>query len=266
MDYGAHDLRHAYRQLGVERGRVVLVRSDLRLLGLFDAPDQREAVRHHVQTLCDLVDLSEGTLVVPTASLGLCNTSVPFDPDATPSEMGVLSEFIRRMPGAVRSFHPFVSYSAVGRQAEEICREVSRHAFGLETPKARMLERDALCLSVGCQPRFTATTVHHAELCMGVPYRYVKEFEHPVMRDGLPRKELFYLYVWYRQCDMERDFNQKIFAAYAERAANLRQTALGRGKAWSYPMREFFHSAVRSLKDDIYAWLQAPPTVRPYRD
>lgn len=266
MDYGANDLKQAYRQIGVERGRVVLVRSDLRLLGLFDTPDQRDTARRHAEVLCDLVDLSEGTLVVSTASLALCNTPVPFDPDTTPGEMGVLSEYVRQMPGAVRSFHPFVSYCAVGRQAEEICRDVSRHAFGLETPKARMIERDALCLSVGCQPRFTATTVHHAELVMGVPYRYVKEFEHPVVRGGLTRKELFYLYVWYTQCDMERDFNQKIFGAYAERAENLRLTGLGRGRAWSYPMREFFRSALRSLKDDIYSWLQAPPTVRPYRD
>ena len=219
----------------------------------------------HFNALADLVDLGLGTLVVSTACDSLCNTDTPFDIKQTPSERGVLPEFIRRQPSAVRSRHPFMSYTAIGSDADFICKDVSRHSFGLESPKDRMLRRDAMYLSIGLEPRWTCTYVHHMEMLMGVPYRYTKEFSHPVVQeDGRVARELFYMFVWYRGVDLERDVNVKIFNHYRQSGYPLAKASLGDGAVYGYRCADFCESTATFLKDDIYGWLSRPPRSRPY--
>lgn len=265
MKYKHSDIKEAYKKVGVEKGRVVLIKSDLRYLGNYDRPDKMAVLHAHFNSLSDLIDLAEGTLVVPTSSTFLCNTDTPFDPDKTPSERGVLSEYIRKQEGAIRSFHPFMSYTAIGKHASYICHDVSRHAFGPETPKDRMLSLDALNISVGLPPQATCSIVHHVEMAMGVPYRYTKEFLHPVVRNNCIQKELFYLYVWYRDIGIKRNRNKNIFKHFFDSGYKVQETELGRGKIYSYSSGQFYKSTVDFLKHNIYGWLDEPPFKRPYR-
>lgn len=224
------------------------------------------ALEAHFNALAELVDLGVGTLVVSTASDSLCNTDTPFDIQNTPSERGVLTEFIRQKPEAVRSRHPFMSYTAIGADAESICGNVSRHSFGLESPKDRMLKRDAMYLSIGLEPRWTCTYVHHIEMLMGVPYRYTKEFSHPmVLEDGRVENELFYLFVWYRGVDLERNINVKIFDHYHKSKYPLACAKLGSGMVFGYRCADFCESTADLLRKDIYGWLSRPPRKRPFR-
>lgn len=265
MRYHFEQLCEAYRQVGVAEQRVVMLRSDLRLLGLYDRSDGRDLLAAHYDALCEVMDLSRSTLVVCTSTHSLCNTDIPFDIDNTPSEMGVLSEYIRTRPGAIRSRHPFLSWTAIGREAPDICTDVARHGFGLETPKARMIERNAMYLSVGLPPNETASIIHHVEFLMGVPYRYVKEFIHPMLVGGQIVREPFYLYVWYRNIDFQRDHCRKIFKMFRDAGHTIRQAPLGNGFVYGYSMAELYHFAIQAFKKDLYLWMTAPPENPPYR-
>lgn len=266
MSYTIDDIKAAYAAVGVARGRVVLAKTDLRYLGAFDNPKRSAVLNAHFTALSDLIDFSVGTLVVSTDSPSLCNTTTPFDLNATPSEMGVFTEFVRKQSGAVRSRHPFKSHAAIGAHAERICTGVSRHGGGLETPKDRMLELDAMYLSIGLEPRWTCSYVHHIEQLMAVPYRYTKEFEHPMVQsNGEIEKELFYLYLMYRGLDVTRNRNVKIFEHYYKCGFTIRQAALGDGFVWGYRCRDFCKAAADYLRIDIYGWLDGPPRERPYR-
>lgn len=258
--YTIKNIEHALDELDIQRGDCVLVRADLRYLGLF-APEPRQAPAVLFQALAHRVDLTVGTLLVPTGSLSLCNSSTPFDPKTTPSELGVFSEYVRTREGAVRSFHPFFSYTALGAEAEEICSSVPRHAFGPRSIKDRLVTRGAKMLSLGAHPRFTCTTVHHAEFMVGVPYRYTKEFIHPVVRNGILQNELFYLYVYYRECDIERNRNRKIW----ERFPHWQKACCGKSFFYSYNIKDFYEHSVSMMQEDIYIWLNHPPTNKPYR-
>lgn len=264
MDYNYKDIKEAYKKLGVDRGRIVLLKTDLRYLGSYGNTDQEGVLRDHFNVLSDLLDLSEGTLVVATGSLSLCNTDKPFDRDKTPSEYGVLTEYIRKREGSVRSFHPFMSYTAIGKHAQAICEDVSRHSFGPETPEARMIDLDTLCISVGLHPRSTCSTVHHIETIMGVPYRYTKEFLHPVVRNSSVHKELFYMSVWYKQCQIKRNQNKKILHNFCKLSNVIKKVELGRGNVYSYSIVDFYKSTTKLFKDDIYVYLDEIPESRPY--
>ena len=51
--------------------------------------------------------------------------------------------------------------------------------------------------------------IHHIEQLMGVPYRYTKEFNHPVLRNGIIQYEPFYLFVRYLDSEVEIDLDIK---------------------------------------------------------
>lgn len=265
MSYTFDDILAAYRAVGVSRGRCVLIKTDLRLLGPFADPARSAVLGAHLRALQELTDPAEGTLAVSTASHRLINTDTVFDPATTPSERGVFTEYLRKCPGAARSFHPFDSYAALGREAAAICDNAARHAYGPETPKARMIERDALCVTVGLPPRLASSTQHHVEQVMAVPYRYAKEYLHPVLRPEGVRIEPFYRLVWYRGCDLQRDRNTKIFRHFVECGNEIRTAPLGQGLVYSFSLRAFYDATTRLFRDDIYAWLERPPEKRPYR-
>lgn len=260
MSFIYDDICRAFQELEIQRGDTVLVRADLRYLGPY-GPGIRQLPKDLYGTLVSLVGLDGGTIVTPTASMRLCNTDQVFDPATTASEMGVLAEHIRTQPGAHRSFHPFLSYAAVGEKAASLCGDVARHGFGPETPKARLIDMGAKMVSIGLPPNLSCTTVHHAELMMGVPYRYVKEFMQPVMRNEEVAVEPFYLYVWYRECDIRRSLNKDIMGSFR----GLRRAALGGGFLTSYLLTDFYAHCVQCFKKDIYCWLAEEPVNRPYR-
>ena len=158
-----------------------------------------------------------------------------------------------------------MSWGAIGKHAEYICNDTTRHPFGPETPKDRMLNLDTLYISIGMEPRKTCALAHHIEMIMGVPHRYVKEFEQPIVYDDGIRKELFYLHVWTRDIGVKNNRNRKIFNYFYDSGYSIREIPLGRGKIYSYSMDEIYKSAVDYLKKDIYGCLDEPPEKRPYR-
>jgi aminoglycoside 3-N-acetyltransferase len=265
VTYSYAEIEVAYRAAGVHPGATVMLTADLgRLLDRFETPGKDAVCEAHVRALRGILG-PEGTLVVCTASTNLCNSDEVFDIETTPSfNMGVMSEHIRKLAGANRSFHPTGSYAAIGRFAPRVVENVSRHVYGPKTPEARLIELDALCVSIGLHPRFTCTTVHHVEHVMGVPYRYTKEFVHRVRRGQSVVTEEFYRNVWYRDMDLKRDINEKIFADL-ERSRPLKIAPLGRGRIYSYPICDFYENTVNLFAQDPYVWCAEPPKSRPYR-
>lgn len=264
MPYTYRDLLRAYTEVGVAAGRIVYVVPELWRLRAYETSDADAIPRAHYDALREILG-PEGTLVVSTASTNICNTETVFDPAETPSHgAGVLSEYVRRLPGARRSMHPFVSYAAIGPAAGFLTDAVSPHAYGPETPEARMIERDALLVSVGMAPNFSCSTAHHVEHVVGVPFRYVKEFEHPVRRDGTVRRELFYMHVWYRDIGMVKDRYAELFRRLEGRL-EIKTATVGAGTVYAYSMADFYRAAAKIVAHENYISCKGEPQNRPYR-
>lgn len=264
MKYNYNDIREAYKKIGISKGMTISLKTDLRFLGPYYDDQHGDLLAAHFNALAELIDLSEGNIVVSSATWSLCNTEKIFDIDKTPSEMGALTEYIRKLPGACRSFHPFSSYVAIGKNADYICNNTSRHSVGPNTPKARLLELDAQYLSIGFPPYLVTMVIHHIEETMGVPYRYVKEFNHPVLRNGKKVREPFYLFVRYLESEAKMDLNRKVFPYFFKSGFNVKEEPLGRSTIYSYSMNEFYSSTVQLLTNDLYACLEREPIVKPY--
>jgi len=86
----------------------------------------------------------------------------------------------------------------------------------------------------------------------------MKEFEHPVVGNGSVVRDVFYLYVIYRDINIRRDRNIRIFSHFSDHY-RLHQRALGLSGIQAFLMREFIDATTTLMKEDIYAWLAEAP-------
>ncbi len=173
------------RSLGLSRGMVVIVHSSFRAVGPVEGGPLAL-----VQALLDVVG-RDGTVVMPahTGHLtdpanwrrppvpehmwrGLRLAMRPFDPRHTPSSnMGIVAETFRQLPGTLRSHHPVESICARGPAAEAItARQPWNAASGPDGPLGRLYELDAHVLLIGVNHNRN-TSLHLAEALAQVPYR-----------------------------------------------------------------------------------------------
>ncbi|MDF1815516.1 MAG: AAC(3) family N-acetyltransferase [Verrucomicrobiales bacterium] len=262
--YSSDDVEIALKELGPGKGDSVYVTGNFGALGIHESRSKEGCLSGMLTSLVNTVAES-GTIIVPTHSFSLCNSTEVFDCLSTPSERGPFTEYVRGHASSVRQFHPFASLSAFGSRAFQICSDTTRHAYGPNTPFDRLLDLDAWGVSVGMEARLTCSIVHHFEQLMAVPYRYTKEFIHPVCRDGETRGEPFYLFVCYQGCEIARDRNRKLFEAL-EMRGGLKSVSLGAGEVHAYRLRALWDVAKEMMSKDIYNWLESPPQTRPYRD
>jgi aminoglycoside N3'-acetyltransferase len=166
------------RVLGVRAGDVLLVHASFRAVRpVEDGPAGLLAA------LCEALGPA-GTLVLPSWG---DDDDAPFDPASTPvsPDLGVLADVFRRMPGVVRSAHPF-AFAAIGPHAERVTGDpLPLPPHGPASPVGRVHDLDGRILLLGVD-HDVDTTLHLAELLGGAPYRTAK---HCTVRDpdGRPR-------------------------------------------------------------------------------
>lgn len=266
MNYNKKDIEEAYIRLGIKEGMTIALKTDLRLLGPYYSKKKEQVLSDHFEILSNIINLKKGTIVISTATTSLCNTDKPFDIEKTPSEMGSLTEFIRNTKYSRRSLHPFNSYAAIGKHSKFICNYFNRHSVGPNTPEEKLIELNAKYLSVGVHPKDSSTLIHHIEKTVGVPYRYIKEFTHPIVVKNKIIYEKFYLNVRHRESKITMNLDKEIFPYFKKKGYKIHQTKLGRGKIYLFSAKEFYDSSVELLQKNLYACLDGIPKIKPYTD
>jgi aminoglycoside 3-N-acetyltransferase len=117
------------KKIGLKKNDSVLVHSSLSKIGFVEG-----GPKTIVDALFEVVG-DEGTLLFPTFTAAGRNkthleTSPVFDIKNTPSQMGSITEYFRKLDGVHRSFHPTDSVSAKGPLAEYF----TNSHFGQLTP------------------------------------------------------------------------------------------------------------------------------------
>jgi aminoglycoside 3-N-acetyltransferase len=165
----ASAITQALEGLGPYRSNILLVHSSLSKCGYVNG-GSGEVVNALQRWVPDQ------TLVMPTHTY--CypdedgHTPI-FDPASTPSQVGIVTEYFRHLPGAIRSIHPTHSLVSVGPLSKELCEghEYCNTPCGSGTPYDRLINRDCSVLMFGASMKtYTLfyTTIDAAQL----PYLY----------------------------------------------------------------------------------------------
>ncbi len=174
------DIAHGLRETGLKFGDSVLVHSAMRTFGPIDGG--AETV---VAAFLEVIG-GRGTLVVPTFTFAHEGEEDPLiDPASDPSEMGIITETLRRHPDALRSTAYRHSFAAVGRRAGVITGvDPALSSFDLRSAFGVMLALDTQIVLLGVT--YDSSTSHHfAEFVCEVPYRHTIDMVVKVRRpDG----------------------------------------------------------------------------------
>jgi aminoglycoside 3-N-acetyltransferase len=160
------DIVKGFKKIGLKSADVVLVHSAMRTLGYVEG-----GVNTVVAALLEVLG-TRGTLVAPTFTFAHEAEENPIiDPQHDPSEMGIISETIRLLPGARRSTAFRHSFAAVGRRSEVVTEvDPSLSVFDFRSSFGVMLALNAQVLLLGVT--YSSSTSHHfAEWVCDVPYR-----------------------------------------------------------------------------------------------
>jgi aminoglycoside 3-N-acetyltransferase len=259
------EIRESFEQLKIKKESTFYITGNISQLARTRIK-KKELLDIFLDTSLDYIG-GNGTIFSPSASMNLCNTEIPFDIYNTPSHsMGALAEHLRTSKNAVRSFHPFWSISGIGAKSS-ILKNVSRHSYGLGSPWTYFLELDAMQVNIGLHPSKAVTLIHHLEVAAGVPYRYTKEFLHPIVKNKTINIEPFYMSVMYLDSDIKKRIalNEHFFQEL-DNLGQLNHYHQANGlDMWSFSMRDFKKVATAYFIKDIYNYLEQPPQKRPYQ-
>lgn len=237
-------------RLGVTPGSVLVVHSSLSSLGYVSGGA-------HAVVLALLEVLGpDGTLVVPTHSTQLSDPApwehppVPeawwetiremapaYDPRLTATAgMGVISDTVRQVPGALRSQHPLYSFCAVGPEASRVTEgHTPERELGEGSPLGRLYDLGAYVLLLGVSHE-NNTSLHLAEHRSGT--RKMVAQGAPVLVDGERR------WVTFDELDTWSDDFEAVGAAAAD--AGLETIGpVGRATARLLPQRSLVDFATR---------------------
>lgn len=164
-----NELKTGFSDLGLRAGDIVLVHSSYKSFGPVDGGPQTV-----VDALLEVLT-PDGTLIMPTFNFNF-NQGEPWDVLKTPSHMGVLTEIVRLNPDSRRVFHPFYSFSILGKLKDELTRVRYKDSYGKESIFMRLRELDAKIMIIGLSYTHSLTFMHHIEQMEGVDYRFVKAF------------------------------------------------------------------------------------------
>ncbi|MEA2734815.1 MAG: aminoglycoside 3-N-acetyltransferase [Humisphaera sp.] len=167
---------NAIRSLGVRPGDFVIAHSSYKSFGPGGVEGGPAVV---AAALVDAVSPG-GSVFVPAFNYG----NDAYDPATAPSYDGVITEFFRTHPDAVRSLHPTHSLAGVGPDAATILAGHEMvHAFAAGSPVWRLWERNAWVLLIGVG-HFANSMAHVAEELLAMPYLDRKRRARVVRSDG----------------------------------------------------------------------------------
>ncbi len=151
-------------KLGVKKGSTVLVHSSMSKIGYLDQGPKTfvDALLYQVGT--------EGNILMPTSpnpklQIDYIKENPVFDVNNTPSAMGAITEYFRKLPGVKRSASPTEPVAALGPQSDYLTQGhlYETTPYSKNSPFYRVAELGGIILYVGVTLDNAGTSLHVLE-------------------------------------------------------------------------------------------------------
>ncbi|EQB2601906.1 AAC(3) family N-acetyltransferase [Aeromonas salmonicida] len=243
-------IEQALSELGIPKGSALMVHSDAMVVAQFPGMGNAQGIAtfwmHLEQWLA-------GDLLVPTFTYspmaGEC-----FDPAATPSKVGLMTEVFRQRDGVTRTLDPIFSFAISGPHGADLAARECHDCFGQESPFGWLAEQDGWLLGLGCYP-VRVTFAHYLEQQLGVKYRYFKEFEGDIVIGSSTGRWSGRYFV--RDLAIRSDSDLTRLVTLLETRGQWHQTLCGRIPVWAMSCKDFMAAARDLLAHDAYALITA---------
>jgi aminoglycoside 3-N-acetyltransferase len=238
-----------FRHLGIMAGDTLMVHSSLFTIGRLPAGEELENILNgFVDVILEILG-DEGTLIVPTFTFSFCKTGL-FDLRESKSEMGALSEIVRKRPPARRTHNPVHSVAIIGNKRDFFLQANPNTSFG-QGSIFDLIHQDGSVkfLTVGIpNPANAITYVHYVEEACKVPYRSIKTFCGTVRTENEMSEQQIDFFI--RSHPEEVIFNQQRCYGLVRDAAICVEQKLGNSIACVIAERDYYRVLRKAIAED----------------
>lgn len=213
---GPVDIKEGFQRAGIISGDTLMLHSDAGVLAQLPEGSTEDRMKVFINALLDLLG-EEGTLVVPTFTYSFSSNEV-YSVISSPSKVGSLTDYLRKLPNAKRSLDPMFSVAAIGPKADELLSGPALNCFGKDSPFARLHQFKAKLAFCGCSFN-RATFIHYVEQSANVSYRFFKPFSGMILDKD--------------NCEMNREisfFARKLDLNFFSDLSELKRRMMASGK------------------------------------
>ena len=254
----------ALKEAGLVRGDCVFVTSRLFAFGsvevLDPTVDEKNALLDFYYRGLREVIGAEGTVVVITSFEDYARFATPFIRESSPSRTGIFTEYVRTLPGSMRSIHPIMSLCANGPLASRIGVDSHFDAFGWSGPWGELHRMNAKMLMLGLGISGGGVFAHYAEQLYGVPYQYNKVYDTPVYSGGKEVHGVFSMNVRYLDFGIQNTF--EAVDKYVDEEGLVRRINLGRSFLTITDADTIVKAICACLDRNRWSLLVQPPAFR----
>lgn len=220
----------AIKKVGIRRGDIIFVHSDISSFGKIVSENKDMFFDSLITILKNIVGES-GTIIMPTFTYSFTQDKI-FDVNNSPSTVGALTEYFRKLPDVVRTIEPMLSAAVWGKQKQYFSR-VGNDSFGPGSIFHKLHGLKGKILFLGTR---SCTFFHYIERMHNVPYRFEKKVKGKIRHQGRTHKaELIYF---------ARRLNRKNVSHFSIAARDLEKQEL-------FKKIRMGHSAIASVRSDI---------------
>ena len=247
------ELVSEFKRIGLTTGDVLLVHSSFKSFG---------GVEGGPQTVVDaLITVlgNEGTLIVPRFNFDFSTYGTPWDIRSTPSQMGIISEFVRKDPRSKKVFHPIYPFCIIGKHADELVKHRYKGGYSKDSIFHQLRVLDAKIIQIDKVYKGT-TIIHHVEEMLKVDYKYYKDFTGYVIdENGKKYKDTFNLYVR----DIEKGYVTDVIpiGKILEQEGVMKIDKIGDATIWYMKAEDVYQCTVNAIKKNPHVLCKIiPPT------
>lgn len=192
------------------------------------------------------------TLLMPSYTSGFRDGTI--DLDNEPGKTGITNELLRVLSGSRRTASAFFSFVAHGRQVDEVAVLRPVNAWGEGSLFEWIEQNDAHLLMIGL-PWEMCSFLHRVEWLGRVPYRYFKNFEGQMIREGRcePLKERLFI----RSLDPLAENTWPDLDSILEKAG-MQRFPVGQSHVAEIGALSLVESLMPIIKKDPFAFIKNP--------
>ena len=253
------DIVNALKKSEIEKGDTIFVHVNLGAFGkLGTIIDRSDFANLYIEAFLEVIG-QDGTIVTPTYTYSFCDGEI-YDPDTTPSKVGLFSDEFRKRLDSYRSVNPIFSVSAIGKKAKNLTTNLSKSCFGNGSIFDKLQEMDNSKYVVVGVGYFICSQVHYIEQCMNVPYRYVKNFYGIIKIKDKTYEDVCEFYVRHLDWDVNTNFD-KIEQHLIDKEL-MKKIPLGQDFISTVKIRNICDEGAAMLKKDPNYFLTKPPVLK----
>lgn len=259
LEYTEDDVFKSLLEVGADDCETIFLHSDI-MLG---TPAKGFRRREYIAALYSaIVRLGVKNLIVPTFTYSFCNNEV-YDVNNSPTSMGALNEFIRKLPNRYRTLDPILSLSVPYELKSFFKVDVKPGGGGYSLGKNSGLDKihemdDVKFLFLGARLYDCFTYLHYVECMRNVPYRFNMPFSGKFIdEEGNTFETTQYIHTACTGVSLRED---ERFENYLTDNGFLKKVKLGNSFVSAISEKDAFREINDALSRDIFYFLNEPPT------